>query len=209
MKLIKLLIIIISLAPSINAADWELVKNRNEISVYVKIDEDSKMTGFQAISNINAPIELLHEILMDIPSYTKWFGKCKSIQILENYSDNHFLVYYIVSVPWPVTDRDLVAEVNFTIDPEKHFETVTVKGISKKEFILKNNKYIRMVYFSGKCTLTRIDKNTTRVIYTVLADIGGNIPIKISNVFLKNQPYNIIKGLKEMCKNKKYRYVTQ
>ncbi len=182
---------------------WELINNKDGIEIYSQAIEGSEVKGFKAISNINAPLEVVYEVLKDIPAYPLWYGRCKSIKIVKQYSDKHLLIYYTVGAPWPVSDRDLVADIKFFPDSKTQSVTVSVKGVDE-EIVPKNKKYVRMINLSGQSTLTRIDKGKTRVEYVVRADIGGYVPIVFVNMFLEDQPYGIITGLRKMVKNEKY-----
>ncbi|HPC47157.1 MAG TPA: hypothetical protein PLW83_03865, partial [Deltaproteobacteria bacterium] len=62
-----------------------------------------------------------------------------------------------------------------------------------------------MTDMNGSCILTRVDEETTSVVYTVKADPAGYIPSFISNMIQKEQPYLTLKGLREMVKKEKYR----
>ncbi len=191
--------------PSLYGKDpgWELIKNKDGIEIYSQAVEGSEVKGFKAISNINAPLEVVYAVLKDIPAYPLWYGRCKSIKIVRQYSDKHLLIYYTVGAPWPVSDRDLVADIEFFLDSKTDSVTVSVKGV-EEETVPKNSKYVRMITLSGESTLTRIDKNKTRVEYAVRADIGGYVPIVFVNRFLEDQPYGIITGLRKMIKKEKY-----
>ena len=182
---------------------WEPAKEGDGIQVYTRPASDSDNDEFLGITDVKAPVKVILEVFKDIPSFPQWFGFCRDISVFKSISDTHEIVYFILATPWPVSDRDMLIDVVFDIREDEDKTTITMNAV-KDELIPVQDKYVRMTKLIGLCSLTRINENTTHVTYTINSDTAGYIPAAISNMLSKNQPYDTLKGLKEMVENDKY-----
>ena len=182
---------------------WEPAKEGNGIQVFTRPAKDSENNEFLGITDVEAPMKVILEVFKDIPSFPQWFGFCRDIRLFKSISDTHEIVYFILATPWPVSDRDMLIDVVFDIGEDQDKTIISMNAV-KDELIPIQDEYVRMTKLIGQCSLTRIDENTTHVIYTINSDPAGYIPAAISNMLSKNQPYDTLKGLKMMVKDDKY-----
>ena len=182
---------------------WTLAKDADDIKVYTRPVPGSAANEFKGIADIDAPIEVIHEVFKDIPSFTQWYGFCKEIRQLKQDSENHRVIYFVLKTMGPVKDRDMVVDTADNFDRQAGKLTVVMTGV-KEDVVPRQSKYVRMTDISGTYLITRTDPNKTHVIYTVKADPAGYVPAFISNILQKDQPYLTLKGLREMVKKDVY-----
>lgn len=182
---------------------WKIAKQSDGISVYTRPIPGSEFKEFMGVTDADAPMEVLLALFKDTPSFPQWFGFCRDIRLLKDVSDAHKIVYFILATPWPVKDRDIVIDVKFDVRKDEGKAIITMNAL-KDELVPVQSKYVRMTHLNGKCTLTRIDDNTTHVVYMVNSDPGGNIPVSVNNMLAKDQPFKTLKGMKEMGKKDAY-----
>lgn len=182
---------------------WKNAKQGEGITVYTKPVPGSDFKEFMGITDVDAPMEVLLALFKDIPSFPQWFGFCRDIRVEKDISDAHKLVYFILATPWPVKDRDMIIDVKFDVHQGQGRAVITMNAL-KDELVPVQSKYVRMTHLIGKCTLTRIDADTTHVVYMVDSDPGGNIPVSVNNMLAKDQPFLTLKGMKEMGKKDVY-----
>ncbi|MDY6824479.1 MAG: hypothetical protein SWH68_11890 [Thermodesulfobacteriota bacterium] len=65
-------------------------------------------------------------------------------------------------------------------------------------------KYVRMEFARGRWVIERIDDAHTRLTYTICADMGGNLPQWVVDVFLAERPYERMKNLRQFVTLPKY-----
>jgi hypothetical protein len=182
---------------------WKQAKQGDGIIVYTRPIPGAKISEFLGITDVNAPMEVVLEVYRDYPSFPQWFGFCKDIRLVKDFTKDHKIMYYILSTPWPVTNRDVIIDVVFDVNKDQGKSIISINGL-KDELVPIQSKYVRMTRLVGKCVLTRVNDSTTHVVYTVNSDPAGYIPAWASNLLAKDQPYNTLKGLKEMVKKDVY-----
>jgi hypothetical protein len=182
---------------------WKIAKDADDIKVYTRPVPGSAANEFKGIADIDAPVEVIHEVFKDIPSFTQWYGFCKEIRQLKQDSENHRVIYFVLKTMGPVKDRDMVVDTVDNFDRQAGRLTVVMTGV-KEDVVPRQSKYVRMTDINGTYLITRTDPNKTHVIYTVKADPAGYIPAFISNILQKDQPYLTLKGLREMVKKDVY-----
>ena len=182
---------------------WTLAKEGEGIEVYTRPIEGMNAKEFMGITEVDAPMDVVLEVFRDIPSFPEWYGFCRDIEVLEDYSETHKLVYFVLATKWPTKDRDMVIDAMIDVDRAGGQAVITMKAL-EEEVVPRAKKYVRMTDMVGLSTLTEIDGDTTRVVYRVRSDPGGYIPAALSNLLAKDQPYLTLKGLKEMVKDEVY-----
>lgn len=182
---------------------WTLAKEGEGIEVYTRPIEGMDAKEFVGITEVDAPMEVILEVFRDIPSFPEWFGFCRDIEVLQEYSPSHKLVYFVLATQWPTKDRDMVIDAVIDVDKAGGESVITMKAL-EEEVVPKTKKYVRMTYMIGQSTLTELNGGTTLVVYRVRSDPGGYIPSALSNLLAKDQPYLTLKGLKEMVKDEVY-----
>jgi len=183
--------------------EWEPAKKGEGIEVYTRPVEGMDAQEFMGITVVDAPMEVILEVFRDIPSFPKWYGFCRDIRQIREYSDTHRLVYFVLATQWPTKDRDMVIDAVIDVDRVKGTAVISMKAL-EEEVVPRERKYVRMTYMIGRTTLTEIDGSKTRVVYRVQSDPAGYIPSALSNMLAKDQPYLTLKGLKEMVKEDVY-----
>ncbi len=182
---------------------WKSVLNKKGIKVYTRPFKGSSMDEFKGVAVINAPIEVVVNVIRDANNQKKWMANCSKSKIIKRINKNHIVVYNILNVPWPLSDRDIIIDTYLTEDL-KNGKFLAKMKIYKKSIVPVNKKYVRITKFWASCSLKRIGPNKTHLIYMNKADPAAPVPKAIANMMAKNNPYNTILGMRRMVKLKKY-----
>jgi len=170
---------------------------------------------------VDAPIEVLLEVLMDIPSYPQWMYECKQTIPLEQKGDLYRVLYFAQGVPFGSPDRDAVIEAVTVNDWKAGTSVTTLQSTDSYPFSLESEankeanqaaggtQYVppkrqRMIEFSGKWDLRMVDRNRTRVIYTAYTNPGGFAPRFVVNGVIRKVSFRSLKGLIRMAREPKY-----
>ncbi|HPI93497.1 MAG TPA: START domain-containing protein [Deltaproteobacteria bacterium] len=196
--------IVMSFTWVLNAEEpWKLAKDAENIKVYTRPVPGSDANEFKGVAEVDAPLEVILEVFKDIPSFPQWYGFCKEIRLLKQDAENHRIIYFVLETTGPVKDRDMVIDTKDTKDLQAGKATIVMTAF-KEDYVPRTGKYVRMTDMAGSAVLTRVDQDTTGVVYTVKADPAGYIPSFISNMLQKEQPFLTLKGLREMVKKDMY-----
>lgn len=209
------LIIVISILFTFPAnADnaWNLVKDADGIKIYNRKVDGSDIDEFKAESIINAPVEVLFEVMKDIPSGPQWMANCIESRLVKTiiefaYSDDGFygrnLIYNAIAAPFPVSNRDMVVESTVKGSYKLKSITIKYKAVNDNAVPLREG-YVRINELAGSWFLQSIDENHTQVIYQVKQNPGGSLPVYVINKVNKDIPFKTISGLKKMVMKEEY-----
>ncbi|MBP7584450.1 MAG: START domain-containing protein [Spirochaetes bacterium] len=182
---------------------WRLVRDESGIRVFTRDVADSDMDEFKAVTVINARIEVISEIFRDGPGYVKWMADCIEARIVKSIGRDTLIIYHATNAPWPVNDRDVVVKSRVVRDYSRGSFTAYLESFDT-DLVPRRSDRVRMTKLTASFELAVVDREHTRVTYTVLADPAGSIPASVTNFFAKNNPHTTLKGLGRMAKLERY-----
>jgi hypothetical protein len=174
---------------------WHLQKEKNGIQVFTRHEEGSKYKAFKATAVIDAPLEWVLKLGMDVPRKTNWMADIERAEVLEVVNDDEQVEYYESKVPGPFRDRDIILRSKLIRQSE---QKVIITYRSEPEFLPEKDKLIRIQTADGKWELTSLSEDQTQVVYGMLMDPGGHVPAWIVNLFIVDGPMETLSNMKEL-----------
>ncbi len=193
------------------SSDWKQVKNKKGIKILTRPVEGYTLDEFKAECMVDAPMEVVYEIMRDTDSYPNWFGNCQSYKTLKVIDEYNELAYQVTGLPFPLADRDMVAIMKFSSDWDSGKATLTI--LPESEYsdirydtgeITKGKRRVRMKKLQGQVTAMRVTPEETRIVFQGHADPGLPLPGRVLNKLSSGLPYRTLMGLKEELNKKKY-----
>ena len=198
--IIGLLFLIQGLVSTLSAQSWEFVKEEDGIKIYTRQEAGKALKEFKGVTVINAPVEKVFSVVEDVNHIEWWDENLIDIKVLsyeKNKRDKYYMVY---DSPWPVSNRDLYAEVTVVIDEAKRVYTITSVALSSG--IPGDDDQVRIRDYRQKWTITPAGENSTHVVFEGYIDPAGKIPGWLSNKLLIQSPVSSILGLRKRLENK-------
>jgi len=196
-------IIQIVLVQAVQASDeeskWRLIKNENEIRVYILETKSSDIIKAKARTIINSPMNNIKSILDDISHRHEWIPYLKNSKALTIYENNKRIEYSHFSAPWPASDRDFVYQIELLSESNKQL-VYKMRSIESSLMPVNKNR-IRAELYESIYTLTALNKETTVVDLVFHADPKGWLPNWIINIIQRVLPYKILRNLKARLKS--------
>lgn len=188
--------------------DWTEYKSDNGITGYELDRPDSKYLETRSEAIIDAPIEVLLEVLKDVPSYQQWMYRCAGALLLKQESELKRTLYFAQGVPLGSADRQVVIDT-VTIENLNQGSYITnIHSINHAPFQIPADEdpdeRIWMNEFSGKWNLQMLNRNQTKVIYTAYTDPGGFAPGFIVNDVIRDVTFRSLEGMKRQAKEQQY-----
>jgi hypothetical protein len=189
-------------------AQWTEYKNNDGIVGYEHTVQKSKYLESRAETIINAPIEVVLEVLKDIPSYPQWMYNCVEAIQLKQEGELKRVLYIAQDTPlgWP--DRDAIIEALTIENLDNGAYIITLRSIDNYPFKHPqketSEKRQRMIEFRGLWTLQMIDRKQTKVSYSVYTNPGGFAPGFIVNSEIRKVSFMTLKGMITRAKEDKY-----
>jgi hypothetical protein len=183
--------------------DWELVMDKNGIKAYSRKIAGSGIFEFRAVMVVDAPIEVVGEMLRDVPAVSEWLPYCDAARLVETEDRNNFTTYFSLDLPWPVKDRDLVMKSVTRYDFDLGRAVSDLFDTQAAACPLRET-HIRIPEMKGQYVFEFITREKTGIIHTYRADIGGSLPDWMANYATQNNMYNTFVNMKKMIKKEKY-----
>lgn len=184
--------------------EWELLNYQDGIETYRMRHKGTDVQTFKGVAFVDAKIEVVGEVLRDIPNYPKWMYKFKDTKILKEIDRNTYVFWSGIKTPFPYKNRDIVIEN----ETRYNFDNGTAEldfWAAKQYQYPKQPYYLRVGLLEGTYLLEYFGRDKTRVSYQYRSDPGGNIPLAIANwIEIRHFPYHTLKGLQKVAQEKKY-----
>jgi hypothetical protein len=177
--------------------DWKLEKEKEGIAVYTRNFEEVKIKEFKATTDINAEMEILVAMVLDVEEYSKWMENVKSAEVIKKISEDELYIYSVVDVPWPFDDRDVVTIDKVSRDASSGVVTISIQGV--EGMVPEKEGVIRMPESGGFWKFTPQKNGRIAIVYQYLADPGGGIPDWLVNMFLVDGPYKTLENMKRIA----------
>lgn len=182
------------------STEWELSKDNNDIKVYTRQYEGSKIKEFMAVTTVTAKMESLEALIDNVSDYPNWQANLETAKILKQVNQNEQYIYYTTDVPWPITDRDIVVHSKKTVNKKG---TVTYTISSSPDYIKENDDFMRVRDAKGKWQFIPQKDGKIMVIDQFYANPAGSIPNWIINLFIVDGPYKTLTNLKKVVEQEK------
>lgn len=178
-----------------NEIPWKLEREEQGIALYTGTVGDSPFVAVKAVAQIDAPIEKVAQLLGDGNSCSPWRAMCKSSRVLKKVSDSENLIYLVLDLPWPATDRDLVVRSVANVDRQAKTLHVTLESASAEHPI---QDYVR-AESSGEYALKVVGDARSEFTYIQHTDIGGDLSPDLINPQVISSTFDDVKRLQELA----------
>lgn len=201
----KLLFLTLILGVKLASAqdEWTFNTEKEGIKVYNSTASTSKIKPIKVECIFNATAAQLVMVLLDIKAYPEWVYHTKSASLVKQVSPADLYYYTEVNVPWPAQNRDFVAHVTASQNPET--KVVTVDAPTVSGFVAEKDGLARIHESKGKWVITPLANNQVKVVYFLQIDPGGSAPALLVNMFAAEGPLQSFKKLKLQLQKPAYK----
>ncbi len=193
------------------AEPWKVEKDKDGIRVETRPIEGLSLKEFRSRCVVDAPIEVVFEIIKDNDSYMNWFADCVERAVIQKNDDHTNICYMVADLPFPFRDRDTVEVIKYILDWMNGKVVVKINSIDPPDDAKygmdehsKKKKRIRMKKMKGTITLTRVTPVETEMVYQAHGDPVVELPGWLMNFFVVSQPYRTLQGMQKEIQKKIY-----
>ena len=188
------------------AKDWKFIKQKGDITLYKRVLKNSGVIQVKAEKIIHAPLEVIEQIIRDIPAYPQLMHNCLEGRLIKAFTDEDMVILNVTGMPWPLQPRDVIVRTNVIKNWDVGRIEIILKGLHSPEseqWVPPINGHTRMyeltAYFIGHI----LDRQKLKCIYIIHADPSG-VPDFAINFLIANYPYYTLLNLEKMTKLEKY-----
>lgn len=184
------------------AGSWVQVKNSGGIKVYERSVPGTDLMEYMAVTAIDEKMEVIGEVLRDVPSYRNWIADCYGAQVEKKYDRNTMAIYLVLKPPI-IQERDVALKDKTVYDWDNARAAISFAATEEIKIPQEKNR-VRVTMMNGLFDMEFLGRNRTKFTYKLLVDPAGDIPKKVAYAVMKSYPYVTLKKLRTMVPNKKY-----
>ncbi len=175
-------------------ANAKLVKKSNGISVYKIKNSHESLNRIIAKTQVSTNYMDILCLIKDFNHQKDWIYANHEAFVLDSINPYRWIYYGVSETPWPILDRDVVAEVELIIDENEN--RLILHSIAKPDIIPESEELVRIQMMDSKWILTKLEENLTLVELDLLVDVGGTVPHWLVNLFGSKGPMGTLKNMK-------------
>lgn len=187
--------------------EWVHKKTKKGVELYYRNVPNSPIKEYKAVCEMEYPIEVLLEVLIDVPNYPAWMPDCRSAQILKEFNKGlergNYYIHLTMNGMFPAKDRDLVIESIPKTDWGKGISVIRLKKLEDYPFPMRKG-VVRIREFVSEFKFEYVARGRTQVTFTTYVDAAGVIPPSMAALQTSRVPYGTLKGLRRMAADPKY-----
>ncbi len=204
-NVVSFLLIYFSFSVVYGQKGWNLISEKEGIKVYSKAIETSKVKAVRVECVIQASAAQLVYLLMDLPAATNWVSHTKSCSLVKQISPSELFYYSEVGLPWPLENRDFVAHIKVTQDPDT--KIVTVNAPAVPGWVSDKKGIVRITHSIGHWVISPLKQDWVKVEYTLQVDPGGIIPAWMVNMLAAQGPTESFKNMRKQLRLPRYKNI--
>ena len=185
--------------------NWELKRNKENIEVYTRRVTTSDFKELKCKTTVNASLSSIVKILTDVDHYTDWVYKCVTATRVKNVNEAEVYSYQLFDAPWPLDDRDVVAQLKIIQD--KKTKVVIATSVLADNLVPEIKGVVRIKNFHTKYVLTPKSNGMVEIDYELGTEPGGIIPALLANLVMVNGPFETQQMMNALLQTPHYKTV--
>ena len=170
--------------------------------MYTKTFPDTKYKAIRVDLDLQATLSQIVALLMDVNAGVDWVYATKTSVLLKQISPSEVVYYSEVKLPWPLSNRDFIAQLKVTQDAGT--KIVTIDGPVVPDYVPVKEGIVRVKKSVGKWVITPLGPHHVKILYTLRLDPGGDLPAWLFNLFVTKGPTESFKNLQTELKKPVY-----
>ncbi|UUS65249.1 MULTISPECIES: START domain-containing protein [unclassified Acinetobacter] len=172
----------------------KLTINKNNIKVWTYQNAQNPVFQYKAETSFDVPIEKAVSLILDVENAVNWVPYMGSVKVLSRDDQKgEFSLYMVLDFPFPLKDRDLVVQGKMRKDAQG---IISIQNKAVKKGYPINPNYVRLTDYEGDWTFQRLGNQKVKVSTYGYANPEGSIPLSFVNMFVQQQPYQMLQKMK-------------
>lgn len=168
--------------------------HKNNIKVWTYQNEQNLVFLYKAETTYTAPIENAVSLILNVEHAVQWVPYMGSIKVLSrDDKKGDFILYMVLDFPFPLKDRDLIVQGKMIKEANGQ---ITIKNKAIQSAYPLNPDYVRLTDYQGDWTFQKLANNKVKVSTYGYANPEGSIPLTFVNMFVQQQPYQMLQKMK-------------
>ena len=177
----------------------KLVIDKKGIKVWTFRTANNPAFSYRATTTVDASISSVAALILDTGYLTKWVPYVSEVDVLDR--DDHagtFTIRMQMDFPFPLQDRDVVVKGKISQAADGLVSIKNQIGTDPRAPV--RPKIVRITRYEGEWVLKPLAANKVEVMTTGYADPSGSVPLSVANMFVEQQPYEMLLKMKDQVK---------
>jgi len=198
------LMIVLAVVPGFCFAqdNWELKKSEDGIAVYARKLNNEKFKEIRVLCEFKSTTVRLMKVLKNVNHHKDWVYNTRVSYLIARKAHDTTIYYSEISLPWPVSNRDIIVQLSFEQDSVR--KTLKIHARGMPGILPKKPNLVRVPYSLGLWNVTTLPNQSIKIDYTFSVNPGGALPAWLVNFTATAGPYNTFKKLKALLENGAY-----
>ncbi len=183
-------------------SNWELKKDKDGIQIYTAKITNSNIRSVKVVSTVKAYLSEFVAFIMDIEKQKDWSASTKETHILKHIGKNEIFYRSEISIPWPISNRDIVVDLKVSQQPLT--KIISIECIAIPDSFPEQKNIVRIKHSYSFWVITPQPNGMINLEYTISLDPGGSIPNWLFNIFSTQAPYDSFKKMREKINDHVY-----
>jgi hypothetical protein len=182
---------------------WDFVDKDDGIYVWKHEVPGHDVPDFRGQTFINASLQEILAQMLDWKKHTDWMYACVESTLLKQQDPDHMTMYNRIGAPWPVWDRDVIADIAIDHAPDGKYIKVSFESIASTALKAVPKRVVRLPKLVGFYKLWEVAPNKTKIMYQVEAEMGGSIPRWLAVAGARDLPHHTLDRLRSRVESAK------
>ncbi len=172
----------------------KLSLDKNNIKVWTYQTANNPVIQYKAETTFDVSIEQAVGLILNVEYASKWVPYVSETKVLSrDDKKGEFIQYMVLDFPFPLKDRDLVVKGKMS---KTSAGIISIKNNAMTGYYPAQKDRIRLNKYEGDWTFQKLGANKVKVSTSGYADPGGSIPLSFVNMFVQQQPYQMLMKMK-------------
>lgn len=169
--------------------EWTLKKDKDDIQIYIKSVDDSEIKAYKAEMIVKTTLDNVKDVIVDGNQLYVWNYKAIDSKLLQKPTENTYLIWMSLDLPWPMRNRDFVTMLTQNRISK---DVILINIVSASDQYETQEDCVRMTNFEGYWLLEQ-QGTMVKITHQMYGDPGGNLPSWFVNSTITRAPhYNFI-----------------
>jgi hypothetical protein len=190
------------------AASWKISQEgevRGDVTTYVRDVSNSPVKAFKGIVEVEASVTSVLAVITAVDTLPEWIFQSQSAKRLS--MEGREEIYMRFNGIWPVSDRDVV--LANTLIQHEETGSITLHSVNAEGVLGKQKGYVRIPALDNKFIITPMDNGWVRVQFETFMDLGGSVPVWLTNLVSTKAPLETLEGLKAQLEKPRFANATR
>ena len=173
-------------------SEWTQISEKDGITSFLRPMPGEPIQAARGVTTVDLPACMLVSFYVDPKLATTWVDMLVDYKMI-TIKEHHTLVWQKYDMPWPVTDRDFLLDVNVK-RPNDRSLMVTLVSTEDARFPTPgpDDNVVRGRMSPSSWTFTQLSDSSTRVDMVGHVDPSGAFPPWLTNLIQHTFPYNTL-----------------